>query len=80
MPRITHKDVLDIIDNSGSKPCVVTQIGTKFFRPNGVWYARCYSKRIGYMEQWGNTEIESLQKLEKHVAIQGDIWPPVEHA
>lgn len=70
--------------NSNPMYEVVSLIGTGKHHSTRNWFARCYSKQIGYMEQWGGTELEALKKLEAHIVVQGRNlqrklkWPPVE--
>ena len=65
-----------------TEPVTVTRIMTRQARAGGMnngWYARCYSTRLGYMEQWGSTDLEARRKLYHFVVdVQGDLWPAVE--
>jgi len=59
-------------------PVVVSVPRTGQHHTTQTWWARCYSSRLGYMEQWGKTEDEAIQSLKKFVSINGkpcDLWP-----
>jgi len=58
---------------------IVESITTKQHASTGKWIAKCYSKRIGTLEQWGETELKALDNLINHVKVQGEEWPPIEY-